>query len=62
MRIGIGKSRREAGERAQMADNIKIWNNSPVMVFDLQMGSTPTTYHQNSPGTVVGFCMIRLAK
>ena len=38
LRIGIGKSRREAGERAQMADNIKIWNKSPVMVFDLADG------------------------
>jgi hypothetical protein len=38
LRVGIGKSRREAGERAQMADNIKIWNNSPVMVFDLADG------------------------
>ncbi len=38
LRIGVGKSRREAGERAQMADNIKIWNNSPVMVFDLADG------------------------
>jgi hypothetical protein len=34
----LGKSRREAGERAQIADNIKIWNNSPVMVFDLADG------------------------
>ena len=38
LRVGIGKSRREAGERAQMADNIKIWNKSPVMVFDLADG------------------------
>ncbi len=38
LRVGIGKSRREAGERAQMADDIKIWNNSPVMVFDLADG------------------------
>jgi len=38
LRVGIGKSRREAGERAQMADNIKIWNNNPVMVFDLADG------------------------
>ena len=38
LRIGIGKSRREAGERAQMADGIKIWNKSPVMVFDLANG------------------------
>jgi hypothetical protein len=38
LRVGIGKSRREAGERAQTADNIKIWNNSPVMVFDVADG------------------------
>lgn len=38
LRVGIGKSRREAGERAQMADGIKIWNNNPVMVFDLADG------------------------
>lgn len=38
LRLGIGKSRREAGERAQIADRIKIWNNSPVMVFDLADG------------------------
>lgn len=38
LRIGVGKSRREAGERAQMADHIKIWNQSPVMVFDLADG------------------------
>ncbi|AEG18305.1 hypothetical protein [Methanobacterium paludis] len=38
LRAGIGKSRREAGERAQMADNIKIWKNSPVVVFDLADG------------------------
>ena len=38
LRIGVGRSRREAVERAQMADNIKIWNKSPVMVFDLANG------------------------
>ncbi|MDD3985219.1 MAG: hypothetical protein PHY59_04905 [Methanobacterium sp.] len=38
LRVGIGKSRREAGERAQMADTIKIWDNNPVMVFDLADG------------------------
>lgn len=38
LRVGIGKSRREAGERAQIADDIKIWNNSPVMVFDVADG------------------------
>jgi hypothetical protein len=38
LRVGIGKSRREAGERAQMADDIKIWNNTPVMVFDVADG------------------------
>jgi hypothetical protein len=36
--VGIGKSRREAGERAQLADEIKIWNNTPVMVFDVADG------------------------
>ncbi|MGF7119153.1 hypothetical protein [Methanobacterium oryzae] len=39
IRAGIGKSRREAGERAQLADEIKIWNNSPVMVFDVADGT-----------------------
>jgi hypothetical protein len=38
LRVGVGKSRREAGERAQMADEIKIWNNTPVMVFDVADG------------------------
>jgi hypothetical protein len=38
LRVGVGKSRRESGERAQMADNIKIWNNNPVMVFDVADG------------------------
>ena len=38
LRVGVGKSRREAGERAQMADQIKIWNNTPVMVFDVADG------------------------
>jgi hypothetical protein len=38
LRVGIGKSRREAGERAQLADEIKIWNNNPVMVFDVADG------------------------
>ena len=39
LRAGIGKSRRESGERAQMADEIKMWNNSPVMVFDIADGT-----------------------
>ena len=38
LRVGVGKSRREAGERAQTADKIKIWNNTPVMVFDVADG------------------------
>lgn len=38
IRSGIGKSRREAGERAQLADTIKIWNPSSVIVFDLADG------------------------
>ncbi|HOI71148.1 MAG TPA: hypothetical protein PL055_06210 [Methanobacterium sp.] len=55
MRIGIGKSRREAGERAQMADNIKIWNNSPVMVFDLADGVYAYYVPSEFTRTVVGF-------
>lgn len=39
LRAGIGKSRRESGERAQRADGVKIWNNSPVMVFDIADGT-----------------------
>ena len=39
LRAGIGKSRRESGERAQIADEVKIWNNSPVMVFDIADGT-----------------------
>ncbi len=38
LRIGVGKSRRESAERAQIADNIKIWSSSPAMVFDVADG------------------------
>ncbi len=38
IRSGIGRSRREAGERAQLADSIKLWNPSSVIVFDLADG------------------------
>ncbi len=38
IRVGIGKSRREAGERAQMADDINLWNPSSLIVFDLADG------------------------
>lgn len=55
LRIGIGKSRREAGERAQMADNIKIWNNSPVIVFDLADGIYAYYIPSEFTRTVVGF-------
>jgi len=55
LRIGIGKSRREAGERAQMADNIKIWNNSPVIVFDLADGIYAYYVPSEFTRTVVGF-------
>lgn len=55
LRIGVGKSRREAGERAQMADNIKIWNNSPVMVFDLADGVYAYYIPSEFTRTVVGF-------
>lgn len=55
LRIGVGKSRREAGERAQMADNIKIWNNSPVMVFDLADGIYAYYLPSEFTRSVVGF-------
>lgn len=38
IRAGIGKSRREAGERAQLADGIKLWNPSSLIVFDVADG------------------------
>lgn len=38
IRVGIGKSRREAGERAQMADDINFWNPSSLIIFDLADG------------------------
>lgn len=55
LRIGVGKSRREAGERAQMADNIKIWNNSPVMVFDMADGICAYYVPSEFARTVVDF-------
>ena len=38
IRAGIGKSRREAGERAQLADEIKIYNNLSLAIFELANG------------------------
>ena len=38
IRAGIGKSRREAGERAQLADEIKIVNNLSLVIFDIANG------------------------
>jgi hypothetical protein len=38
IRAGIGKSRREAGERAQIADEIKISSPLSLVVFDLANG------------------------
>ncbi|MDR0900419.1 MAG: hypothetical protein LBM26_02060 [Methanobrevibacter sp.] len=38
IRAGIGKSRREAGERAQLADDIKIANPLSLVVFELANG------------------------
>jgi hypothetical protein len=57
LRVGIGKSRREAGERAQMADNIKIWNNNPVMVFDLADGIYSYYIPSEFTRTVLDFLM-----
>ncbi|RBQ22716.1 hypothetical protein ALNOE001_16000 [Candidatus Methanobinarius endosymbioticus] len=38
IRAGIGKSRREGGERAQLADEIKISNPLSLVIFDLANG------------------------
>jgi len=38
IRVGIGKTRREAGERAQLADSIKLWNPTSIMIFDVADG------------------------
>ncbi|KZX10587.1 hypothetical protein [Methanobrevibacter curvatus] len=38
IRAGIGKTRREAGERAQMADEIQIFNPLSLVVFELANG------------------------
>lgn len=57
LRIGIGKSRREAGERAQMADDIKIWNNSPVMVFEMADGIYAYFVPSEFTRAVAGFLM-----
>lgn len=38
IRAGIGKSRREAGEKAQLADEIKIFNNLSLVIFELANG------------------------
>lgn len=38
LRVGIGKSRREAGENAHLTDSIKIHDDTPVIVFDIANG------------------------
>jgi hypothetical protein len=62
LRVGIGKSRREAGERAQMADGIKIWNNNPVMVFDLADGIYSYYIPSEFTRTVLDFLLNRQGK
>ena len=62
LRVGIGKSRREAGERAQMADGIKIWNNNPVMVFDLADGIYSYYIPSEFTRTVLDFLLERRSK
>jgi hypothetical protein len=62
LRIGIGKSRREAGERAQMADGIKIWNNNPVMVFDLADGIYSYYIPSEFTRTILDFLLERKSK
>ena len=62
LRVGIGKSRREAGERAQMADGIKIWNNNPVMVFDLADGIYSYYIPSEFTRTILDFLVDRKSK
>jgi hypothetical protein len=62
LRVGIGKSRREAGERAQMADGIKIWNNNPVMVFDLADGIYSYYIPSEFTRTVLDFLLDRKSR
>ena len=38
LRVGIGNSRKEAGENAHLTDSIKIHDNTPVIVFDMANG------------------------
>jgi hypothetical protein len=62
LRAGIGKSRRESGERAQMADEIKIWNNSPVMVFDVADGTYAYYIPSEFARSVMEFFMYKKSK
>ena len=39
LRIGIGKSRREAGENAHLSDSVKLYEDTPVIVFELANGT-----------------------
>ncbi len=38
LRVGIGNSRREAGENAHYTDSVKIRDNTPVIVFNIANG------------------------
>lgn len=62
LRVGIGKSRREAGERAQMANGIKVWNNNPVMVFDLADGIYSYYIPSEFTRTILDFLLDRKSK
>jgi len=62
LRVGIGKSRREAGERAQMADGIKVWNNNPVMVFELADGIYSYYIPSEFTRTILDFMLDRKSK
>jgi len=62
LRAGVGKSRREAGERAQMADDIKVWNSSPVMVFDIADGTYAYYMPSEFTNAVLDFLMNKKGK
>lgn len=62
LRAGIGKSRRESGERAQMVDGIKVWNNSPAVVFDVADGTYAYYIPSEFTNAIMDFLMHRKFK
>jgi hypothetical protein len=62
IRAGIGKSRREAGERAQLADEIKIISSLSLVIFELANGLYAYYIPSEFIRTVLNFLMNKKAK